>query len=316
MTPAAYTPPAVSEDDDDIIPLGDAAELYAREGTPCATCTCSYMTLRKGAGTTLGFRAEGGLTLRVCNKGREPLVAEGGTDTLWCPDYVPFADRVPLSGDDLDALQRECTRGFLGDLAQGVRPLPRDARDLRWYDRGLREGWLPPHRIEEEGLGSGSTLRGPWEQFQIVGATPAYQDGHTPALAKAVLQARDRRSYLLLLHPDDAEVRGHEQSHTWWVNQVSSGAARPLATAIPARRGHRLLVLRGGAEALASHTLRYLPAEAIDPERQRLADEALETARAALRRKNPVVARILARQGLRAWPSHEGLHELLAALAK
>ena len=301
-------------DDDEICPTGTAAELYAREGTPCATCTLSFMTLRAGAGTSLGFRADGGLTLRVCRKSREPLVAEQGTDELWCPDYSSFADRVPLPGDELDRLQKECTRGFLGDLAQGMRPLPRSNRDLRWYDQALRQGWLPPHRIEEEGLGKGAVLRGPWQQFVVIGTTPAYQDGHTPALAQAVVQARDRRSYLLLTSPDAVEVRGREQGHSWWVNQVSSGAAKPLATAIQARQGHRLLILRGGEEALAAHAYRYLPAAEVDPERRRLGDEAMETARAALRRKNPVVARILARQGLRACPEHADLQELLSTL--
>ncbi len=302
------------DEDDEIIPTGTAGELYAREGTPCASCTCSYMTLRSSAGTSLGFRADGGLTLRVCRKSREPLVAELGTDELWCPDYAPFAERIPLPGDELDRMQQECTRGFLGDLAQGVRPLPRSSPDLRWYDQGLRQGWLPPHRIEEEGLGSGAILRGPWQQFVIVGTTPAYQDGHTPAVAQAVLQARDRRSYLLLTAPDAIEVRGREQSHGWWVNQVSSGAAKPLATGIQARPGHRLLVLRGGEEALAAYAYRYLPADEVEPEQQRLAEEALTTARAALRRKNAVVARILTRQGLRAWPAHAELQELLAKL--
>ncbi len=175
----------------------------------------------------------------------------------------------------------------------------------------MREGWLPPHRIEESGLGSGSTLRGPWEQFVIVGTTPAYQDGHTPAVAKVVLQARDRRSYLLLTAPDAADVRGPEQPHGWWVNQVSSGAAQPLARGLPAKRGHRLLVLRGGEQALQSHAFKYLPADQVDVERRRLADEAFATARAALKRNNAVVARILARQGLRAWPEHRELNELL-----
>ncbi len=301
-------------DEDDIIPLGDAAELYSREGTPCATCTCSYMTLRQGAGTSLGFRADGGLTLRVCKKGHEPLVAAEGTDELWCADFRPFAEIVPLPGDDIQRMQEECTRGFVGDLAQGVRPLPRNGQDLRWYDRGLREGWLPPHRIQESGLGSGASLHGPWEQFVVVGATPAWQDGHTPALAQSVLQARDRRSYLLLLHPDAEEVRGHEQSHGWWVNQVSSGAAKPLSTGIAAQRGHRLLVLRGGEQTLAAHAYRYLPRTDVDAELHRLADEALSTAQAALRRKNPVVARILARQGLRAAADHPGLLAFLAKL--
>lgn len=301
---------------DDALPSNEPAdELYAREGTPCATCTCSYMALREGAGRSLGFRAPGGLTLRVCTKGREPLEAEEGTDELWCPDYRPFADRIPLPGDDLQQLQDECSRGFLGDLAQGQRPLPRSTKDLRWYDRGLREGWLPPHRIEEEALGDGAALRGPWEQFTVVGTTPAYQDGHTPALAKVVLQAKDRRSYLLLTAPDAEQVRGTEQSHTWWVNQVSSGAAKPLAAAIPAARGHRMLVLRGGEQALQAHAYKYLPRDAIDAERRRLADEAHATAQAALRRKNPVVAAILAKQGLRAWPDHSELQALLTALA-
>ena len=122
-----------------------------------------------------------------------------------------------------------------------------------------------------------------------------------------VLQARDRRSYLLLTAPDAIEVRGREQSHGWWVNQVSSGAAKPLATGIQARPGHRLLVLRGGEEALAAYAYRYLPADEVEPEQQRLAEEALTTARAALRRKNAVVARILTRQGLRAWPAPPSL---------
>lgn len=300
-------------EDEFVTPQGEAAELYAREGTPCATCTCSFMTLRKGAGTTLGFESGGGLVLRVCRIGREPLVAEEGTDDLWCDDYKPFSDLVPLDGDDLTALQTDCTRGFLADLAQGVRPLPRTSQDLRWYDRGLREGWLPPHRIEEARLDRNDHLRGPWNQFKVVGVTPAFGDGHTPAVGRAILQAVDRRSYLLV-DPDSPEVHGHAQPHGWWVNQVSTGAALPLESAIEARPGHRVLVLRGGERALSRHAYRYLPASELDAELERIADETLDAARSALKRRNPLVAGILARQGLRARSGHPGLTALLEEL--
>ena len=43
---------------DDSEPSGNglelAGELYAKSGTPCATCTCSFMTLGAGAGTAAG----------------------------------------------------------------------------------------------------------------------------------------------------------------------------------------------------------------------------------------------------------------------
>jgi hypothetical protein len=292
-----------------------AGELYARDGTPCASCSCSYTSLKPGAGTTLGFEAGAGLVLRVCRVGREPMVAEGGTGTLWCPDYKSFAELVPLAGDDLDSMQRECSRGFLADLAQGQRPIPRDVRDLRWYDRGLREGWLPPHRVELDGAGSGARLHGPWEQFVVVGVTPAWGDGHTPAVAQAVLQARDRRSYLLPPDPDAPEVSGRAQPHAWWVAQVASGAAVPLLAPIGAERGARVLVLRGGERVLAPHSFRYLAAGALEAALDDLAGDALRSAESAARRGNDVVARICALRGLRARPEHPDLRRLAGLAA-
>jgi len=279
-----------------------AGELYSQEGSPCRTCSCSYMSLKPGAGTSLGFDAGAGLTLRVCRVGRDPIVAEGGTEALWCEDYKGFSELLPLTGDELDRLQAECSRGFLGDLAQGIRPLPRGVEDLRWYDRGLREGWLPPHRIEVRDEGDHERIKGPWEQFVVVGLTPAYGDGHTPALAELVLQARDRRTYLLLEQADSAEVRGLAQTHSWWVSQVSSGAATPLEHPVAASQGARALVLRGGERALSPHAWRYLAPEALDEELDRLAEEALRSAEAALRRKNSVVAELCIARGLRARP--------------
>lgn|GEM_PF-2094873 len=301
-------------DDEEFSGLQMADELYARDGTPCASCTCSFMGLKADSGTALGFDAGAGLTLRVCTVGREPLVAEDGTDQLWCPDYSSFSETIPIPADDLNRLQQDCSRGFLGDLAQGQRPMPRSGKDLRWYDRGLREGWLPPHRIEAEGLGRGKRLTGPWEQFQVVGVTPAFGDGHTPAVGQLVLQARDRRDYLLLADPDGIDVSGPAQSHGWWVSQVAAGAAVPLEHPVEAKRGHVALVLRGGERMLSSHAWSYLLRAEVDAERNRLADDALMTARAALRRKNPVVAGLMARQGLRARPDHVELRALLAEL--
>jgi hypothetical protein len=306
--------PPVLDEDFDLEGQERASELYAREGTPCASCTCSYMTLRESAGTSLGFAAGAGLTLRVCTKGREPLVAESGTDKLWCEDYSAFATVVPLPPEDLERMQAECSRGFLGDLAQGVRPLPRDARDLRWYDQGFREGWLPPHRIEEDRRSGVRALRGPWEQFTVVGVTPAFGDGHTPAVGRPVLQARDRRSYLLPadVHADD--VRGPPQTHAWWVNQVSAGAALPLEHAVPALRDHLPLVLRGGEQILSRHGWRYILRDQIGAELRSLAEESLAAARAALKRHNAVVARLCVRQGLRAAPDHPELRTLALQL--
>ncbi len=289
----------------DVVTL--AAERYAQDGTPCATCTCSFMSLKQAAGTSLGFSAGGGLTLRVCRKGREPLTAEGGTGELWCPDYSAFAEIVPVSGDDLDRLQTECTRGFLADLAQGIRPLPRTGKDLRWYDRGLREGWLPPHRVEVGATDRGDRITGPWGQFIVVGVTPAFGDGHTPAVGEAILQAKDRRTYLLPRDADAPEVRGIAQSHGWWVSQVSSGAALPVERPLEAFQGARALVVRGGERVLTTNSLQYLPADAVRVALCRLADESLKSAESALRRGQPMVAQLCVRRGLRADPAHDGL---------
>jgi hypothetical protein len=291
-----------------------ADELYARDGTPCASCTCSFMGMKADSGTALGFDAGAGLTLRVCTVGREPLVADDGTEQLWCPDYAPFSQRIPLPADDLERLQQECSRGFLGDLAQGQRPMPRTGKDLRWYDRGFREGWLPPHRIEAEGMGRGRRISGPWEQFAVVGVTPAFGDGHTPAVGQVVLQASDRRDYLLLRDIAGTDVSGAAQPHSWWVSQVSAGAATPLEQPVTAQRGHVALVLRGGEHTLSSHAWRYLPREEVQAELTRIAEDALATARAAVRRKTPVVAKLMVRKGLRARPDHPELLALLGDL--
>lgn len=271
------------------------------------------MSLKPGPGVELGFDAAAGLTLRVCRIGREPLVAGDGTGDLWCDDYASFAQLIPIPPDDLDQLQAEASRGFLGDLAQGVRPLPRSEGDLRWYDRGLKEGWLPAHRITVSG-GEEERISGPWEQFLVVGVTPAFGDGHTPALAQTVLQARDRRSYLLLEEPDAEHAAGLPQSHGWWVNQVSSGAALPLEQPLEALQGHRMLVLRGGERVLSSHAYRYLQADDIAAALREQAEEAQRSAEAALRRGNSVVAELCIRRGLRAAPGHAGLEGLLSSL--
>ena len=273
------------------------------------------MNLKPGPGVQLGFAAEAGLTLRVCRVGREPLVAESGTQELWCDDYSGFSKIVPLAAEDLDQMQREASRGFLGDLAQGVRPIPRAAGDLPWYDRGFKEGWLPAHRIAVE-EGEQAAIRGPWEQFVVVGVTPAYGDGHTPAIAQTVLQAKDRRTYLLLEDIDQEEVSGIPQSHGWWVNQVSSGAALPLEHPIPAKVAHQFLVLRGGEQVLPSHTYCYDGRQQVRSELQRQAEAAQKTAEAALRRGNSVVAELCIRKGLRAVPDHPGLTQLLDGLVE
>jgi hypothetical protein len=287
-----------------------AGELYAQDGTPCATCTCSYMTLKQGAGTSLGFASGGGLVLRVCRLGHDPLIAEDGTKDLWCEDYTGFSTLVTLDGDDLNRLQAECSRGFLGDLAQGVRPLPRHADDLRWYDRGFREGWLPPHRVEVGDSAEGERIRGPWEQFQVIGVTPAFGDGHTPAIGDVILQAKDRRTYLLLDRPDAEQVDGITQSHGWWVSQVSSGAALPLESPIPARRGARMLVVRGGESVLSGHACRYLDRHAVDDALDTIAEEAVRTAHSALKRGQDPIARVVLRRGLRARPNLPALAAL------
>jgi len=273
------------------------------------------MNLKPGPGVQLGFAAEAGLTLRVCRVGREPLIAEDGTQELWCEDYSGFSEIVPLPPEDLDRMQKEASRGFLGDLAQGLRPMPRSTDDLRWYDRGLTEGWLPAHRISMQG-DEEETIQGPWEQFLVVGVTPAYGDGHTPAIAQVILQAKDRRAYLLLEDESSGEVRGAPQSHSWWVNQVSSGAALPLERPINAEQGHRCLVLRGGERVLSAHTYRYGSPSEIQEERQQQADAAQRTAEAALRRGNTVVAELCISKGLRALPSHPGLAALRSRLTE
>ena len=293
-----------------------AAELYAQDGTPCATCTRSYMSLRQGAGTTLGFDAGGGLALRVCRLGREPLEVEDGLGALRCDDYLPFASLVPLQGDDLDQLQRECSRGFLSDLAQGIRPLPRSPRDLRWYDQGFREGWLPPHRVEVARLGSGSRITGAWDQFLVVGVTPAFGDGHTPAVGEAILQAKGQRSYLLVRDPDAPTVRAQAQPHGWWVTQVSSGAALPLQHAVDAAQGRRPLILRGGENVLRPHAWSYLTSDEIDRELDVIAAESVRAARQALKRGSALVAGLCLRRGLRARPEHPELKELETLAAR
>ena len=301
--------------DDDHEPTGAglqlAAELYAQAGTPCATCTRSYMTLKGGAGTATGFDMGAGLTLRVCRIGRDPLVVEDGAGAdLWCEDYSSFNDLVPIPADDLDLLQQQCSRGFVGDLAQGIRPMPRGNADLRWYDRGLREGWLPPHRIEDAGRGASKSLSGPWERFHVVGVTPAFGDGHAPAIGEAILQAKDNRTYLL---PGDvtAELaRGVPHPHTWWVNQVSAGAALPLERPIQAHRGGVVLVLRGGERVLRQHAYRYCTAATARDELCTIADDSLRQARAALERNDPVVAALCARRGLRARPGDAALRAI------
>ncbi len=290
-----------------------AAELYAQEGTPCATCSCSYMTLRQSAGTSLGFKSDG-LALRVCRKGREPLVAESGTGELWCDDYTPFSDLVTMDADGLSRMQEECSRGFLADLAQQVRPIPRSTKDLRWYDRGLREGWLPPHRVEVEGSTRDGTLHGPWNQFVVVGVTPAFGDGHTPAVGEAIVQAKDRRSYLLVTNPHSPEVTGPVQTHGWWVTQVSSGAALPLERPVEARQHARPLVLRGGERVLTPGTMKYLDSEDIDAELDAVANESLRSAEGALRRGQSMVAKLCVRKGLRARPQHPQLRDLQGQL--
>jgi hypothetical protein len=305
----------VSTFDDSPEPTGGglelAGELYAKAGTPCATCSCSFMTLKAGAGTAAGFAMGPGLTLRVCRIGREPLVsADGATESLWCDDYSGFSELVPLSADDLSAMLAECSRGFVGDLAQGVRPMPRELADLRWYDRGLREGWLPPHRIEASGRGRGERLTGPWEQFQVVGVTPAFGDGHTPAIGSAVLQAKDRSSYLLPDSVDDEQVSGEVHPHTWWVNQVSAGAALPLEAPIQAHRGGVMLVRRGGERVLRTHAYRYCTRATAEGELDTIAADSLRQAEAARARGDEVVARLCARRGLKARPQHPALRAL------
>lgn len=291
-----------------------AAELYTKPGSPCATCSCSYMSLGTSPGVAAGFSLGAGLTLRVCRVGRDPLVAEdGATESLWCEDYSSFSELVPIPADDLDTMLAECSRGFIGDLAQGIRPMPREPSDMRWYDRGFREGWLPPHRIESAGRGSTEKLKGPWEQFQVVGVTPAFGDGHTPAIGSAVLQARDRGTYVL---PDDvtAEViSGAAHPHTWWVNQVSAGAAVPLDAPIQAHRGGVLLVKRGGERVLRPHAFRYCTRATAEGELDGIADESLRQARAALDRGDSVVAVLCARRGLKARPRHAALRALVEA---
>ena len=302
-----------AQDIDDESPVGGVAgELYTQEGSPCATCTCSFMTMRGGAGTATGFDVGAGLTLRVCRVGLAPVIADLGTDRLWCDHYEGFAEKIPIPPDDLQMLEQECSRGFLGDLAQGVRPVPRQVKDLKWYDRGFREGWLPPHRIEEEARREGDEahIRGPWDQFVVVGTTPAYGDGHTPAKARCVLQAKDRRSYLLSPAPSKDEVSGQPRPHTWWVGQVAAGAAVPLETPILARRDHGMLVLRGGDNVLDPHSYRYAPDADLETELDAIADGQLATARSAMRRGNTVVAKLCVRKGLRARPDHPELRVL------
>lgn len=291
-----------------------AGELYAQSGSPCATCTCSYMTLKSSAGTSPGFDMGSGLTLRVCRIGRDPLVVEDGAGSdLWCDDYASFSDLVPIPADDLDQMQQECSRGFIGDLAQGVRPMPRGNHDLRWYDRGFREGWLPPHRVESAGRGAAKKLSGPWERFQVVGVTPAFGDGHAPAQGDAILQSKDSRTYIL---PDsiDAElVRGVPHPHTWWVNQVSAGAALPLERPIQAHRGGVVLVLRGGERILRRHAYKYCSTRKAAEELDAIAASSLKQAKAALRRGDPVVAALCARRGLKARPGDPELRAIAEA---
>ncbi len=288
-----------------------AGELYAQAGTPCASCTCSFMTLKSGAGTAAGFDMGTGLTLRVCRIGREPLVVEDGAGSeLWCDDYSSFNTLVPISADDIDQMQSECSRGFIGDLAQGVRPMPRGNSDLRWYDRGFREGWLPPHRIESEGRGAAKRISGPWDQFQVVGVTPAFGDGHAPAIGESILQTKGSRTYLL---PDDTEaelVRGVPHAHTWWVNQVSAGAAIPLERPVQAHRSGVVLVLRGGERILRQHAYRYCSPGKARQELDSIADDSLKQARAAIRRGDPVVAALCARRGLKARPGDPELRAI------
>ncbi len=285
-----------------------AGELYAKEGTPCATCSCSFMTLKSGAGTAAGFAMGTGLTLRVCRIGRDPLVKEdGASEELWCDDYSGFSDLVPIPADDLSTMLEECSRGFVGDLAQGVRPMPRELSDLRWYDRGLREGWLPPHRIETAGRGRGEQITGPWDQFQVVGVTPAFGDGHTPAIGSVVLQAKDRSSYVLPQDISAEQVSGQVQPHTWWVNQVSAGAAIPLDAPIQAHRHGVMLVRRGGERVLRAHAYRYCTKATADTELDNIAGDSLRQARAALKRGDDVVAKLCARRGLKARPKHPEL---------
>jgi len=308
----------MADSDDSTEPSGRglelAGELYAQAGTPCATCTCSYMTLKSGAGTSPGFDMGTGLTLRVCRIGRDPLVVEDGAgQELWCDDYSSFNELVPIPADDLDTMQQECSRGFIGDLAQGIRPMPRGNADLRWYDRGFREGWLPPHRIEDSGAGAAKKLSGPWERFQVVGVTPAFGDGHAPAVGEAILQAKDNRTYVLPDKPDAELVRGVPHPHTWWVNQVAAGAAIPLERAVQAHRGGVILVLRGGEQILRRHAYRYCSPGKAREELDTLADDSLRQARAALRRGDPVVAALCARRGLKARPNDPDLRAIADA---
>lgn len=286
--------------------------LYAREGAPCATCARSYMSLRSGQGTAAGFDLGAGLTLRVCRLGLEPPEPRDDSQTTWCDEFQSFGALVPLSADDLESLGQEASPGFLGDLAQGERPVPRTLADLRWYDRGFREGWLPPHRIERSAGKADRTVRGPWDKFLVVGVTPAFGDGHTPAVGEPVLQVRGERTYLLADDHDAEEVRGVVHPHTWWANQVSAGAAVPLERPAAARRGTRVLVLRGGERVLSPYSYKQLSDEQLDEELDRLAEEAVSTARAALDRGNAVVARICAARGLRARPDHAELQRLAA----
>jgi len=292
-----------------------AGEIYARDGTLCASCTRSFMSLRQGAGTTLGFDTGGGLALRVCRLGLEPP-DEGSDRPPTCAEYLPFASLLPLSADDLDRLERECSRGFLSDLAQGIRPLPRSPRDLRWYDQGFREGWLPPHRVEVDRLGAGSRIRGAWDQFVVVGVTPAFGDGHTPAVGEAILRTKGQRSYVLVWDPDAPDVRADAQPHGWWAAQVNAGAALPLEDPVEAARHRRPLVLRGGENVLRPHAWRYLSPDAIEAELDAIAAESERAAQQALKRGSALVARLCLRRGLRARPGHAGLVALEARLAQ
>jgi hypothetical protein len=295
----------------------EASELYTREGSPCATCTCSFMTMRGGAGTATGFDVGPGLTLRVCRVGLDPVIAEEGTDQLWCDHYAGFSERIPIPPDDLEQLQSECSRGFLGDLAQGIRPVPRQVADLPWYDRGFRQGWLPPHRIEEEPQREGDAprIRGPWDQFVVVGTTPAYGDGHTPSRARCVLQAKDRRSYLLSSAVEKDQVSGTPRPHTWWVGQVAAGAAIPLDSPIGARQHHVMLVLRGGDTVLEPYAYTYAPDAEIEAALDTIADDQLAAARTALKYDNSVVAGLCIKKGLKARPDHPELRALAESRA-